>query len=49
MTKLLLNTDEIIELVKSYKKIYSKRYSDYEIGVTQGLDFVLYLFEAMEK
>ncbi len=45
----LFNANEVFELVKAYKNIIkSDNNDDYEVGIIQGLDYVLYLMDAME-
>ena len=47
----LFNLDELIGLVKAYRQMQGKdnMQCDYESGVCQGLDFVLYLLERTER
>ncbi len=46
---ILFTIEEIIELAKAYKKIHkSDDMDDYDHGIVQGIDYVLYLCEALE-
>lgn len=51
MTKIILNIDEIIPLIKTYRRKYAveENQDDYAIGVTQGLDFTLWLLDHVEE
>jgi len=49
MPKILFNANEVIALIKAYKKHNeSEDMDDYTVGIIQGLDFVLFLMEKME-
>ncbi len=50
MTKVLFNFPQVMELVKKYKKMHiSDDMNDYEMGVIDGIDVLLYLYERCEK
>ena len=50
MTKVLFNFEQVMELVKKYKKMHeSDNMNDYEMGVIDGIDVLLYLYERCEK
>jgi len=40
--------DETIHQIKAYRNKQNEDNSEYEVGIVQGLDFVLYLLEATE-
>ena len=50
MKKILLNYDQVIELTKTFKKMHeSDDMDDYSHGISDGIEFVLFLTERMEK
>ena len=49
MKKILFNFEQVIELAKKYKSMHeSDDMDDYSMGVTDGIDFVLFLTERLE-
>lgn len=48
--RVLFNFEQVIELSKKYQSIHeSKNMDDYEHGIVDGIEFVLFLTERMEK
>ena len=46
----LFTFEQVLELTKKYQKMHkSEDMSDYEMGVVEGIDFVLFLYERCEK
>ena len=49
MKKVLFNFEQVIELAKKYKSMHeADDMDDYSHGVTDGIDFVLFLTERLE-
>lgn len=50
MNSVIFNFDQIIELAKKFQKMhYSEDMDDYEHGVYDGLEFILFLYSRCEK